>query len=142
MTDIDAIHRRKFQESTSWEERFIELAEGMTTSTFRVGVPEDADAPTVFKTYFPPNMEVPAHTHACDYAEIILEGSQQVTRRWHHAGDIRIVKAGTVYGPLIAGPEGVTVLLIFRDGRYQPVPVNGDAGTFDRYQENLQQPAS
>ena len=48
------------------------------------------------------------------------EGSVQVTRRWYHEGDIRIVKGGTVYGPVIAGPEGATVLIIFRGG----IPIN------------------
>ena len=49
---------------------------------------------------------VAPHTHACDYTEIVLEGSEEVTRKWRSAGDITIVKGGTVYGPLIAGPEG------------------------------------
>ncbi len=62
------------------------------------------------------------HSHQCDYAEIILHGSQQVTRRWYKAGDVRIVKAGTVYGPLVAGPEGATVIVIFRHSNWEPVP--------------------
>ena len=114
---------RRYQSSTSWTELVEDLYGGATTSKFRVGAPGDGDAPTVFRTYFPPGFEVPVHTHACDYAEIILDGSQQVTKKWHHPGDIRIVKAGTAYGPLVAGPEGVTVLLIFRDGRFAPIAV-------------------
>lgn len=142
MTATEANKPAKFQTSTSWDEHRTELRDGILTSTFRVGAPGDDGAPTVFKTYFPPSTTVPVHTHACDYAEIILEGSQQVTRKWHHAGDIRIVKAGTAYGPLVAGPEGATVLLIFRDGRYQPLAPDGNEEMFSRYTEGLGGPPS
>lgn len=69
--------------------------------------------PVVVRSMFPPGTEVPAHSHVCDYVEIILEGSEEVTRRWRRAGDVTSVKAGTVYGPLVAGPDGVTKLVIF-----------------------------
>jgi hypothetical protein len=68
-----------------------------------------------------PGVTVQPHSHVCDYTEILLEGSEQVTRKWHHAGDVRVVKAGTVYGPLVAGPEGVTKLIIFKDDRVRAV---------------------
>lgn len=104
---------------TSWEKLgFLELPNGSKTSRFVIGDEDDANAPVVFRVEFPPGCEVAAHTHDCDYCEIILEGSQQVTRRWHHVGDIRIAKAGTAYGPLIAGPEGCTVLVIFSAGNW------------------------
>ena len=104
---------------TSWEELgFLELPNGSKTSRFVVGDPDDESAPVVFRVEFPPNCEVAAHMHDCDYAEIILEGTQQVARRWHGPGDVRIAKAGTAYGPLIAGPEGCTVLVIFSDGHW------------------------
>ena len=107
--------RKKFQMSTSWEELgFIEYPSGAKGNRFVIGDADDDSAPLVLRGIFPPGAVVSPHSHPCDYAEIILEGSQQVTRRWHHAGDIRIVKAGTVYGPLVAGPEGATVLVIFR----------------------------
>ena len=133
----EAPQRVHYQHHTSWDELFSELYGGITTSMFRVGTPEDADAPTVFKTYFPPNNEVAPHSHSCDYAEVILEGCQQVTRKWYYPGDIRIAKANSVYGPLLAGPEGVTVLLIFRTGEYAPIPIDGNAAQFDKYQDGL-----
>ena len=74
----------------------------------------------MLRTVYPPAWTVSPHLHDPDYAEIILEGSLQVTRRWYHEEDIRIVKGGTVYGPVIAGPDGATVLIIFRGGS----PVN------------------
>jgi quercetin dioxygenase-like cupin family protein len=112
--------RKKFQQETSWEELgFRQYPCGALSSRFVIGDEDDVAAPVVMRGVFPPNAVVAPHSHPCDYAEIILEGTQQVTRRWHKAGDIRIVKAGTVYGPLIAGPEGVTVLVIFRSGDWQ-----------------------
>ena len=107
----------KFQMSTSWKELgFVEYGGGVTGARFVIGDDDDESAPVVMRGSFPPGAVVAPHSHPCDYAEILLEGSQQVTRQWHYPGDIRIVKAGTVYGPLVAGPEGVTVLVIFRSG--------------------------
>jgi hypothetical protein len=117
MTDVT---RTKFQRSTSWEELgFREYPDGTLSSRFVIGDEGDDTAPIVMRGVFPPNAVVAPHSHSCDYAEIILEGTQQVTRRWHKAGDVRIVKAGTVYGPLVAGPEGCTVLVIFRSGTWE-----------------------
>ena len=143
MSELDKLKPKKFKASTSMSELMMELQDGITTSMFRVGTPDDPEAPTVFQTYFPPGYEVPPHTHACDYAEIILEGSQQVTRKWHKAGDVRIVKAGTVYGPLVAGPEGAKVLLIFSNARFSPIPVGDkDSASFERYGVERLQPAT
>ena len=104
---------------TSWDELgFLDLPNGSRTSRFVVGDPDDPEAPVVFRVEFPPNCEVAAHMHDCDYAEIVLEGTQQVTRRWHKPGDVRIAKANTAYGPLVAGPEGCTVLVVFANGSW------------------------
>ena len=84
----------------------------------------------MFKTYFPPGCRIEAHTHPCDYSEIILEGTQQVSGKWLDVGDIRVGLANRAYGPLIAGPEGVTVLVIFADGNWPAVTVGaGDGAT-------------
>jgi len=84
----------------------------------------------VFKVDFPPGCRVEAHTHECDYSEIILRGSQQVSGKWLHEGDVRIGLANNAYGPLIAGSEGVTVLIIFADGNWPAIQVGaGDGST-------------
>jgi hypothetical protein len=107
---------RPFFRDTSWDDLgWTEYEGGVRTSSFILGDPNDPDAPVVFKTYFPPGCRVNAHHHTTDYAEIILEGSQQVTGKWHTAGDVRVVHGGIGYGPLIAGPEGVHVVVIFRN---------------------------
>src|SRR5690606_15404930 len=87
----------------------------------------EGDAATVvWRAVFPPNCTVSAHTHNADYIELILEGSQKVGRTWYGPGDIRVVDGGTVYGPLVTGPDGVTVLVIFNgaDVEARP-PVHG-----------------
>lgn len=110
----------RWQQNTSWERiGWVELPDGSRVSRIRVGDADDATAPVVLRMELPPGATVGAHAHDTDYTEIILEGSQVVTRRLHTAGDVRIVKAGTSYGPLVAGPDGATVLVIFRDGRWR-----------------------
>jgi hypothetical protein len=132
MTTAQTARTHPFELNTSWDELgWIEFAGGIRSSKFVLGDTEDPDAPVVFNSYFPPGSRVEPHHHACDYAEIILEGSQEVTRRMHHAGDVRVVSGGRGYGPLIAGPEGVHVIVIFRNQDWetqfgkrgeQPVP--------------------
>jgi hypothetical protein len=122
----------KYHMSTSWDELEVaQLPNGIRAQKFSIGpIQGDEDAPTVFRVEFPPNCHIDAHTHACDYSEIILEGSQQVTRTWYFAGDIRIVAAGTAYGPLVTGPQGCKVLSIFANGRWPavPLPMGGSEG--------------
>jgi hypothetical protein len=77
---------------------------------------EDESSPMISISEFPPGCLRPPHGHETDYVEIILEGSEQVSGKWLYPGDIRIVSAGMGYGPLLAGPEGSKVLVIFRNG--------------------------
>ena len=118
---------RKGHHAFSWDELdTIELPSGISTQMFRMTAEEDA--PTVFRVYYPPNCTVEAHTHECDYTEIVLEGSQRVGATWHHAGDIRIGLANRGYGPLVAGPEGATVLFMFKDGRWPAITIGKNTG--------------
>jgi len=121
--------RRHFHHATSWEELgFTRMANGVRFSHFTVDEDRAATtAPVVFYAEFEPGSVTLPHSHDCDYAEIILEGRQQVTRRWYEAGHIRIVSAGTVYGPLVAGPEGCKVLVVFKDSRWVGRPADPSA---------------
>lgn len=114
-TSVEQLFQDVLKEHPRWGESGVRIAQMV------VGDEDDETAPVVFHTYYPPGFEVVPHTHACDYVEIILEGSQKVTGKWHHAGDVRMARAGTVYGPLIAGPEGVTFVAVFRDHRFRMV---------------------
>lgn len=124
--------RASLSKDTSWDELgWQEYDNGARVSHFILGDPDDPDAPVVFTGVYPPGSRTEAHHHVNDYAEILLEGTQQITGKWHKAGDVRIVKAGTGYGPLIAGPEGCRTVVIFRNQDWMSrggrmTPRNGD----------------
>ncbi len=65
---------------------------------------------------YDPGSEVPVHHHPTDYCSLVVEGSVEVTRKLHEVGSVRIVKAGTAYGPLKIGESGCTVIDIFAAG--------------------------
>lgn len=103
----------KWHRDTSWSELgYWESDDLVTKAWFTVG-DEGENAPNVMKVHFPAGHRVAPHLHNVAYAEIILEGSQRVGRRWYGPGDIRVVGADTAYGPLESGPDGVTVLIVF-----------------------------
>lgn len=131
-TDVEfaAELQRKGHVAFSWDELDkVELPTGVETQMFRVGNPEEASSPTVFKVFFPPDVFVEAHTHDCDYTEIIVEGSQKVGATWHKAGDIRVGLANRGYGPLVAGPQGATVLFMFKDGQWPAITIGNNDGS-------------
>ena len=115
---------------TSWDEiGAIELPSTAVATMYRIGLPDDDASPTVFKMWFPPGCTIEPHTHACDYSEIILAGSQKVGNKWLYPGDIRVGLANRGYGPLVAGPEGASVLVIFADGRWPGVTLGKNDGS-------------
>jgi hypothetical protein len=115
---------------TSWDKiGSIELPTEAVATMYRIGLPEEEASPTVFKMWFPPGCTIEPHTHECDYTEIILAGSQKVGSKWLHPGDIRIGLANRGYGPLVAGPEGASVLVIFATGRWPGIPLGKHDGS-------------
>lgn len=65
---------------------------------------------------YDPNCVIGVHYHKCDYCSVVVEGSIEISHVRHAVGSMRFVKAGTVYGPLIAGPDGCTMIDIFAVG--------------------------
>jgi hypothetical protein len=127
---LKASLQRRGHVALSWDAiEPAHLPNGVVTAKYRVGMPDQEGSPTVFKVYFPPDCFIEAHTHDCDYSEIILEGSQKVGNQWHYPGDIRIGLANRGYGPLVAGPEGATVLFIFADGRWPAITIGKNDGS-------------
>ncbi|MFT4825077.1 MAG: hypothetical protein ACJAUG_000764 [Halioglobus sp.] len=119
---------RKGHLAFTWEDLDeIVLPTGVISRMYRVGL--DDDAPTVFKVLYPPHCTIEAHTHDCDYTEIILEGTQRVGAQWHGPGDIRIGLANRGYGPLVSGPEGTTVIFMFKDGRWPALTIGNNNGS-------------
>lgn len=111
---------RPFELATTWDELgWQDLGKGIRSSKFILGDPNDPEAPVVFNTFFPPGCRLEPHHHSCDYAEIILSGTQQVTGTWHEEGTVRVVHGGRGYGPLIAGPEGVHVIVIMKNQSFE-----------------------
>ena len=61
----------------------------------------------------PPNYVGKVHWHPADTVYVVRRGQFTVDGEGtYEVGDIRWVKAGTVYGPEGAGPEGCEVMLI------------------------------
>ena len=74
-------------------------------------------APTVDPVYFnrvnyAAGYTEPPHSHTVDEIIYIMEGELQVGDTRYIAGDTLWIEANTVYGPLTAGPQGMTFLLI------------------------------
>jgi hypothetical protein len=120
---MPSAHRWKLD--TTWDDvPTKEYDGGIRVAFYSVGEQGAPGAPTVLRVQAPPGARVAPHSHACDYTEIVLEGSERVSRRWHREGDILVRTAGTVYGPLVAGPEGVTKLVFFADDRVLAIAPN------------------
>jgi hypothetical protein len=86
-----------------------------------LGDVDDPKAPHVFWSRNPPGTVWDAQSHHADYIMTYLQGSAKVGDKWYHAGDARIVKAGTISGPSEVGPDGSTGLLVFAHGDYLPI---------------------
>jgi hypothetical protein len=114
---MDAVPRG--QRFTSWDEngwRDSDYGEtGMSLSRIR-WFDDEETSPYMSMVWFDPGHRAEVHSHASDYCEIILEGSEIVGRTTYGPGAVRIARGGTFYGPLIAGPEGCRKLVIMRDG--------------------------
>ena len=114
----------------NWDDvKPVTLPNGVISKMYRVGSPSEQASPTVFKVYYPPDCLIEAHTHDCDYTEIVLEGSQKVGKKWLYIGDIRVGLANRGYGPLLAGPEGATILFVFANGNWPAVPLGKSDGS-------------
>ncbi len=113
----------KGQHMVSWDEPgdWIEDPEKtLKFARFALGVDERGAATTILVVKYAPGTRVEPHYHGSDYCSIVVDGSIEVTRRNHEVGSMRFVNAGTTYGPLVAGPEGCTVVDIFATGVAEP----------------------
>ena len=74
----------------------------------------NASSPLVILSRFEPGARVEPHTHGTNYFEYIIEGEQTVGKVLFRKGDVRMANAGTGYGPIVVGPEGCTVIIVFQ----------------------------
>lgn len=64
--------------------------------------------PQVHFNRYEPHWKEPRHRHAEDEVLILTEGEIEVGGACYRAPAVVFVGRGTLYGPLTAGPEGVT----------------------------------
>jgi quercetin dioxygenase-like cupin family protein len=70
------------------------------------------DGPRSKIAKFQPGEVVEAHYHKADQWQIILEGSCKFNEKEVEAIGVQYVEAGTTYGPITVGENGVTILLL------------------------------
>jgi anti-sigma factor ChrR (cupin superfamily) len=76
---------------------------------------DDTSSPLIILTRFAPGEVVDPHTHGTNYFEYVVSGEQTVGKTRFGPGDIRFANARTGYGPIVIGPEGCTVVIVFQD---------------------------
>ena len=92
-----------------------QLHEGMKTSVFVLGDPNDRNSTGVTVFHMPPGETLPRHSHGCARFETIIQGTMNAEGRWLGAGDVMHSEADVPYGPHTAGPEGYTVVEVFEN---------------------------
>jgi hypothetical protein len=96
----------------------------------RVGVHlrflEQTPTRTFIHCHYDPGMIIEEHGHVSDHAIYILNGSVMIGDEDCRAGTLVILERGSVFGPLVAGPDG-TDILEFYAGEPTPVPVDREA---------------
>jgi anti-sigma factor ChrR (cupin superfamily) len=104
-------HRDIFAQDIVWGEG---ASPGVRYARFLMDE-DDRHSPLVILTRFAPGEVVAPHTHGTNYFEYVVEGEQTVGKTRFGPGDVRFAKAGTGYGPIVIGPEGCTVVIVFQD---------------------------
>ncbi len=118
---------RKGQTFDTWKDEtdWVEVPEKKLRYKFLPFGEEGNETRTLMVRY-DPGSEVPVHFHHSDYCSLVVEGSIEITRKKHDVGSVRIVKAGTAYGPLKVGPHGCTVIDVFAAGPQGITYIGGD----------------
>ncbi len=114
-------HRDIFAADIVWREG---TEDGISYARFPMDE-ANPHAPTLILSKFEPGTRVPPHSHGCNYCEYILEGEQRVGKVLFGKGDIRLVKGGSGYGPIMVGADGCTVLIVFQDGARSLMEMKG-----------------
>jgi len=103
---------------TQWDDDRLDwqgLDDRVQSALVDFGDPADPQRPVVMFVRYAPGITVRPHAHDADYCSIVVQGEVEVTRERHTVGSVRFVSAGTTYGPLVAGPEGTTLIDVFAD---------------------------
>lgn len=68
--------------------------------------------PWLGRVWYEPHMRIEEHWHPCNEILYITKGELTVGETVYAVGTALAIEEGTVYGPLIAGPEGAEFLTI------------------------------
>lgn len=121
-------HEDVFARDMNW----IDSGQGAQFVRFSLDDANAESTPQVVIARFDPDERVIPHTHRCNYLEYIVSGSQKVGKTWFEAGDVRRVSASTGYGPILIGPDGCTVLIVFQEGgKSAPIPLGSAAAMLE-----------
>ena len=113
-------HKDIFARDIEW----VAGGSGVHFTQFLLDPNDPGDSPSVVLAKFEPGEEIYPHTHACNYLEYIVQGSQMVGKVNFEAGDVRWAAARTGYGPIKIGPDGCTVMIVFQAAsKSQPIPL-------------------
>ena len=104
-------HRDIFAKDIAWG---LGSSPGVSYARFLMDE-DDGSSPLVILTKFSPGEVVDPHTHGTNYFEYVVEGEQTVGKTRFGPGDVRFAKAGTGYGPIVIGPQGCTVVIVFQE---------------------------
>jgi quercetin dioxygenase-like cupin family protein len=75
--------------------------------------------PDMVEVTFPPGGRLDRHSHPSDTVYVFRKGQFTIEGEGsYEAGDIRVVKAGDIYGPEYAGPDGAVLLIIAANGSF------------------------
>jgi hypothetical protein len=91
-------------------EEFPEVGFGLHQKRFTLGDESDMTRPLLIVTEFPPDAVLPRHYHGDVFMDAVVRGSSIIDGETHPAGTVRWFPAQAMYGPVIAGPEGCTLL--------------------------------
>jgi hypothetical protein len=94
---------------------FPEVGFGLRQKKFTLGNEGDPTRPVFLVTHFPPNAVLPRHYHQDVFMDAVVAGSSNIAGEWHEAGTVRWFPAKAMYGPVVAGPDGCTLLEFYVD---------------------------
>jgi hypothetical protein len=94
---------------------FPEVGFGLRQKVFTLGEEGDKTRPLLLVTRFPPNAVLPRHYHQDVFMDAVVAGSSNIAGEWHEAGTVRWFPARAMYGPVVAGPDGCTLLEFYVD---------------------------
>lgn len=114
-----------------------EMPFGLRQTTLHLGSEDQPDQPILVMTRFPPDVDLPRHSHAAPFCDAVVEGSMWVEDdgQWYPRGTVRMVPAGTTYGPTRSGAEGLTLLEFYANAAGFPAAMDIDAMTEDQRAE-------